>query len=49
MRASHRTAAMEHIEMFYVYGVEYTFGISLMDDGTPKIVLHHSSLLYTPG
>jgi hypothetical protein len=29
--------------------VEYTFGIALMDDGTPKIVLHHSSIPYTPG
>lgn len=29
--------------------VEYTFGIALIDDGTPKIVLHHSSLPYTPG
>jgi hypothetical protein len=29
--------------------VEYTFGIALMEDGIPKIVLHHSSLPYTPG
>jgi len=29
--------------------VEYTFGIALMEDGTPKIVLHHSSLPYNPG
>jgi hypothetical protein len=29
--------------------VEYTFGIALMDDGSPKIVLHHSSIPYTPG
>ncbi len=28
--------------------VEYTFGIAMMDDGTPKIVLHHSSLPYSP-
>lgn len=29
--------------------VEYTFGITRMEDGMPKIVLHHSSLPYTPG
>ena len=28
--------------------VEYTFGIVRMEDGTPKIVLHHSSLPYAP-
>lgn len=28
--------------------VEYTFGIEQMDDGDLKIVLHHSSLPYTP-
>lgn len=28
--------------------VEYTFGIVQTDDGTPKIVLHHSSLPYAP-
>lgn len=28
--------------------VEYTFGIEKMDDGQLKIVLHHSSLPYTP-
>lgn len=28
--------------------VEYTFGIEQMDDGEPKIVLHHSSLPFTP-
>lgn len=27
--------------------VEYTFGIELMDNGKPKIVLHHSSLPFT--
>jgi len=29
--------------------VEYTFGIEQMEDGEPKIVLHHSSLPFTPG
>jgi len=29
--------------------VEYTFGIEQMDDGELKIILHHSSLPYTPG
>jgi len=29
--------------------VEYTFGVAVMEDGTPKIVLHHSSLPFTPG
>ena len=29
--------------------VEYTFGMERMDDGDLKIVLHHSSLPYTPG
>lgn len=29
--------------------VEYTFGIEKMDDGEAKIVLHHSSLPFTPG
>ncbi|MEM7733748.1 MAG: phosphoribosyl-AMP cyclohydrolase [Pseudomonadota bacterium] len=29
--------------------VEYTFGIEQMDDGTAKIVMHHSSLPFTPG
>ncbi|MEM8837135.1 MAG: phosphoribosyl-AMP cyclohydrolase [Pseudomonadota bacterium] len=28
--------------------VEYTFGIELMENGTPKIVLHHSSLPFAP-
>jgi len=28
--------------------VEYTFGMERMDDGTLKIVLHHSSLPYKP-
>lgn len=28
--------------------VEYTFGIEQMEDGEPKIVLHHSSLPFTP-
>lgn len=29
--------------------VEYTFGFEQMEDGDVKIVLHHSSLPYTPG
>lgn len=29
--------------------VEYTFGIEQMDDGSLKIVLHHSSLPFSPG
>lgn len=29
--------------------VEYTFGIEQMDDGDLKIILHHSSLPFTPG
>ncbi|MEO0370545.1 MAG: phosphoribosyl-AMP cyclohydrolase [Pseudomonadota bacterium] len=29
--------------------VEYTFGIEQMDDGNAKIVMHHSSLPFTPG
>ncbi|WP_299045996.1 phosphoribosyl-AMP cyclohydrolase [uncultured Tateyamaria sp.] len=29
--------------------VEYTFGIQEMEDGELKIVLHHSSLPFTPG
>ncbi|KQI67389.1 phosphoribosyl-AMP cyclohydrolase [Loktanella sp. 3ANDIMAR09] len=28
--------------------VEYTFGYELMENGEPKIVLHHSSLPYSP-
>ena len=29
--------------------VEYTFGIEKLDNGEAKIVLHHSSLPFTPG
>jgi len=29
--------------------VEYTFGIEQMENGEPKIALHHSSLPFTQG